>query len=240
MKRSIIIICSVLLINSCLFAQKNDQVIVKAGTRLIDYFPVAERYLYPDFTAGKAVFSNDRIYPSVFNFNFLSGEIEFIKSKDTLMITDKSDLLLIVVAQDTFYYHNGYLQLIQNGWLKVGLKRSFAIKDIRKKGAMGTINRSAASESYDYLLANAQSLNLVADIDMVLQKEELYFYSTSGDDFVRFSKKNIIKVIPGKENIVKNYIASNKIDFESREDILQLADFVNQYYEKNSKHFVQY
>ena len=226
MKNSILIICSILLVNSCLFAQKNEKVIVKAGTRVIDNFPIADRYLYADFTAGKAIFSNDRIYPSVFNYNFVSGEMEFIKSNDTLIITDKRDLHLIVVAQDTFYYDGGYLQLIQNGQLKVYLKQIFGIKDILKKGAMGTVNRSAASESYDYWLTAGLSKDLVADIDVVFQKEELYFFSTTGKDYMRFNRKNITKILPGKEDIVNNYITASKTDFESREDVLKLTEIV--------------
>ena len=226
MKNSILIICSILLVNSCLFAQKNEKVIVKAGTRVIDNFPIADRYLYADFTAGKAIFSNDRIYPSVFNYNFVSGEMEFIKSNDTLIITDKRDLHLIVVAQDTFYYDGGYLQLIQNGQLNVYLKQIFGIKDILKKGAMGTVNRSAASESYDYWLTAGLSKDLVADIDVVFQKEELYFFSTTGKDYMRFNRKNITKILPGKEDIVNNYITASKTDFESREDVLKLTDIV--------------
>lgn len=153
--------------------------------------------------------------------------MEFIKSNDTLMITDKRELLLIVMAQDTFYYHGGYLKMIRSGQFKVFLKQSIVIKDVRKKGAMGTINRSAASQSYDYLLTNGLSKDLVADIDMVVQKENAYFFSKSGEYLVRFNKKNIIKITPGKENVVKNYIKSNNIDFESREDLIKLADFVN-------------
>ena len=227
MKSITLIFCSILFINSFLPAQKNDQVIVKAGTRVIDYFPIADRYLYPGFTEGKAIFTNERVYPSMYNYNFLSGEMEFIKSNDTLMITDKRDLLSIVVAEDTFYYHSGYLQMIRGGRFKVYVKQNIVMKDIRKKGAMGTINRSAASESYDYLLANAQSMNLVADIDLVLQKEDTYFFSTSGVDFIRFNRNNIIQILP--EDIVKNYLKSNKVDFKSREDLLRLANFVSKF-----------
>ncbi|HSH19837.1 MAG TPA: hypothetical protein VLA03_05270 [Draconibacterium sp.] len=227
MKSSVLIICAILFINSCLFSQKNESVIVKAGTRLIDYFPVADRYLYADFTKGEAIFKNERIYPSAFNYNFLTGEMEFIKSNDTLFITVKRDLLSIVVAQDTFYYHKGYLQMIRSGKIKVWLKQSIAMKDIRKKGAMGTINRSAASESYVYLLISPMSRDLVADIDMVFKKEEVYFFSTSGEDFFRFNRNNIIQILP--EDIVKNYLKLNKIDFVSREDLLRLADFVSKF-----------
>ena len=233
MNKSILFICSILFINNCLLAQKNEQVIVKAGTRAIDYFPITERYLYNDFTKGKAVFSDERIYPSMFNYNFLSREMEFIKSNDTLIISDKKDLLSIVIAQDTFYYHNGYMQLIRSGQFKVYLRQRIVTKDIRKKGAMGTINRSAASESYDYLLTAPMSINLVADIDLVLQKESVYYFSTMGEDFVQFNKKNITRAIPGKEDVVKNYIKSDKIDFESREDLLKLADFVSKLLPKN-------
>ena len=208
-------------------AQKNEQVIVKAGTSAKDYFPIADRYLYPEFTTGKAIFTNERVYPSRYNYNFLYGEMEFIKSNDTLFITDKRDLLFIVVAQDTFYYHSGYLQLIRSGQLKVYLKQNIVMKDIRKKGAMGSINRSAASQSYDYWLTNGLSKDLVAEIDLVLQKAEFYFFSTSGEDFSRFNRKNIIKILPDKKNEIKNFIKSNEIDFESREDLLNLADFVS-------------
>ncbi len=235
MKSSILTICAVLFLNSTLFAQQKDQVIVKAGTRVIDYFPVNDRYLYAGFTAGEAIFSNNRVYPSVYNFNLLTGEMEFIKSNDTLMITDKTDLLSIVVAQDTFYYGKGYQQIIQNGQFKVYVKRGVVTKDIRKKGAMGTVNRSAASESYDYLLANSLSINLVADIDMVLEKEDAYYFSTNGKDFTQYTKTNVVKVVPGKKDVITNYINATKTDFKSKDDLLKLANIVNKILSENSR-----
>jgi len=227
MKISILIICTVFFLTSTLFAQKKEQVIVKAGTRVIDYFPVSDRYLYADFTAGEAFFSNNRSYPALYNFNFLSGEMEFIKSNDTLIITDKTDLLSIVVAKDTFYYGNGYQQIIQNGEFKVYVKRGIAIKDIRKKGAMGTTNRSAASESYDYLLANSLSKDLVADIDLVLEKEDAYYFSMDNKNFTRYTRTNVVKVVPGKKDVLTSYIYATKTDFKSKDELLKLANIVN-------------
>ena len=227
MKKSILIICLILFTISSLFAQNNESVKVKAGTRIIDYFPIAERYLYSDFTEGKAILTNDRDIPSIYNYNFLTGEMEFIKSNDTLFITNKKDLSSMVVAQDTFYYHSGYLQLIRSGRFKVYLKQSIALKDILKKGAMGTINRSAASQSYDYLLADGLSKDMVADVDIVLQKTEVYFFSTAGEEFIPFNKKNLIKIMPENKNFIMNYIKLKKTDFKTREDVLNLADYLS-------------
>jgi hypothetical protein len=227
MKKITFSIFAILIATSCLFAQSNKAVTIKAGTKIKDYFPVSERYLYNDFTDGKAILKNEIIIPTRYNYNILSGEMEYIKLNDTLFITNKSDLTSIVTDLDTFYYHNGYLQQIKNGRIKVYLKQSIELKDILKKGAMGSVNRSAASESYDYLLSNSLSRDLVADIDMVLQKEEAYFFSVSGDEIMPFNKKNISKTIPGKKELIKNYITSNNVDFKSREDLLNLADYVS-------------
>jgi hypothetical protein len=226
MKRTIFIICSILLINCCLSAQKSESVKVKAGTRVIDYFPVNERYRYPNFTEGKAIFKNGRAIPGKFNYNFLSGEMQFIKLADTLSIADTKDLRSIAIAKDTFYYHNGYMEMIRNGKFRVYLKQAIVIRDIQKEGAFGTINRSAASESYSYVLNGSRYVDLVPTEDIVLQKTRDYFYSTPENEFIQFIKKNIIRILPEKEYLIKNYIKSNKIDFESEEDILKLADYV--------------
>jgi len=227
MKIAIFIICSILLINNCLSAQKNKSVTVKAGTRVLDYFPVAERYRYPNFTEGEVIFKNGKIFPSKFNYNFLSGEMQFIKLPDTLSLSDTKDLKSIIVAQDTFYYHNDYLEIIHSGKFKVFLKQLIVIKDIQKEGAYGTINRSGVSEVYGHVLTGGNSVDLILRQDMVLQKITDYFYSTPGNEFIRYSKKNIINILPGKEEVIKNYLKSNKIDFDSREDLLRLADFVS-------------
>jgi len=230
MKRLISIICMVLLINSFLLAQKSESIRVKAGTKITDYFPVEQRYLYGDFTKGEATFTNERIYSSLYNYNFFTGEMEFIKSMDTLIIANKKDLISIVVAEDTFYHHSGFLRMIRDGKFKVYSKQYVKIKDILKKGAMGTVNRSAASESYDYLLAGPLSYDLVTDYDMVLQKTEVFYFSTPEKDFVPFNRKNIIAILPG----VKDFIRTNKVDFKSREDILELANFINKLLTPNS------
>jgi hypothetical protein len=227
MKRTFFVIFNFLFISTCLLAQKPEAVIVKAGTNLNGYFPMKERYLYPEFTQGKGFFQNNRIVPCLFNFNLLSGEIEFISSKDTLLIAKKQEIVSIVVAQDTFYYHESYLQLIQNGPLKLFLKRGLKIQDIRKEGAMGSVNRSAASDSYSFLILGKRTLDLKPTEDILLQKTEEYCYSLDGVDYIPFTRKNILKVRQVKEEVVKDFIKSNKIDFESREDMIRLTDYVN-------------
>jgi hypothetical protein len=100
---------------------------------------------------------------------------------------------------------------------------------------MGTINRSAASDSYNFVITGQRSVDLKQTEDLVLQRKDEYYYSTSGSEFFLFNKKNIIKIMQGKEDRIKNYLKSNKVDFEAREDILRLADFVSNLLSENYK-----
>ena len=237
MKRTVLIICTILFINNGLFAQKYEPVTVKAGTSLKDYFPMAERYLYPNFTEGKGYFKSGRSIPLLLNLNVLSGEIEFLQSKDTLIIAKKEEINSIVVAKDTFYYRDAYLQKIRNGPVSVYLKRKLVIKDIRKQGGMGPENRSSSVDSYSSLLYNfgKLSVNLVIAEDMVVQKTLEYFFSTDGIEFVPFTRKNILRVVPRKENEIKYYIKTHDIDFQAGDDLLKLADFVSNLLSESSK-----
>jgi len=161
--------------------------------------------------------------------------MEFIRAADTMIISNKKDIRYIVIGQDTNYYHNGYLEMIRSGQPKVFLNQRIVIKEILRKGAMGTVNRNSASESLDNVVSGGVSYNMVADEDMVLQKTLEYYFSTSPNDFIQYTKKNITNILPGKEDDIKNYIKSNKIDFESRGDLLRLADYVDSLISESGK-----
>ena len=234
MKSTLFMICLLLLINCNLVAQQYKSVTVKAGTRVKDYFPVSERFLYPDFMKGKVIFKNRIITPSIFNYNLLTGEVEFIQSKDTLFFPVKKEIDLIVIARDTFYFHDGYLQMLRSGPLGVYIKRRTEVKNILKQGAMGTVNRSSASESYVFVQTGDLSIDLRPTEDMVLQRKDEYLFSTSGTEYISLNKKNIVRVLPGKEDDIKAFIKSNMVDWESKEDLLRLADFVSNLVSENS------
>jgi hypothetical protein len=89
MKKKLFIIYALLLTGSYSIAQEDNSIIVRAGTKLIDYFPVKERYRYPDFKDGQLMFKDGKSSPGRFNYNILLGEMEFLQSRDTLAIINK-------------------------------------------------------------------------------------------------------------------------------------------------------
>ena len=209
-----------------LFSQKKETVLIKSGTRVIDYFQPAERYLYPEFNAGKCTLTDGRTIPGKFNYNLLTGEMDFLKGKDTLALANKDKIQVIAVEKDTFYYQNYCLQMVKSGRFKVLQYRRLDLTDIQKKGAMGTINRSAASDSYDYYTSGANYYSSKSDADLVFQKIREFYFMIPGNTPLPFNKKNIFKALPHQENMIKDYLKSNNIDFKSGNDLMKMADYL--------------
>ena len=208
-----------------IYAQNYKTVVVKAGTSMKEYFSMKDRYRYSQFSTGKAVFKNGTSKNLNFNYNYLNGEIEFVQGNDTMYIPKKKELMY-VVAPDTFYYDNGYIENISGGTLKVGLKQYVRLKDILKQGAFGTTNRSGTIETYSSVWADGNSYSLIPKEDIEVQMTLEYYLSNSPGTFILFNKKNSIQLYPLSEDKIKAYIKSNKVDFDSRSDLLKFADFL--------------
>ena len=167
MKKILFITCCVFVLNISLPAQKNELITVKAGTKLIDYFTVAERYLYSEFTTGRILLKNGNYSDRKLNYNQLAGEMEFIQGRDTLSIANKKDIKLILVAQDTFYYDKGYVEQLRGGKIKVGLKQYVELKEKQNMDSYGTSSSGSATTSFGSMPVDGNFYKLTANKDLM-------------------------------------------------------------------------
>ena len=228
MKKIVFLICSFLTLTGSLSAQKYDPVTVKAGMRVVDCFPFNERYRYPEFVTGRILLKRGLYSDTKLNYNFLSGEIEYIKDKDTLAIANKKDISFVAIAQDTFYYANGYyMEKIYDGSFKVVLKQYIKLKETQKQDSYGSTSAGAAMNSYGSLPANGNFYKLTANTDLMLQRTLEYYISDQSGGFVQYSKKNVMLLFPQYEDKIKAYLKSNKVNFDKRDDLIRLADYLS-------------
>jgi hypothetical protein len=228
MKKIVFLICSFLTLTGSLSAQKYEPVTVKAGMRVVDCFPFNERYRFPEFVTGRIQVKRGIYSDTKLNYNFLSGEMEYIRDKDTLAIANKKDIRFVAVAQDTFYYANGYyLEKIYDGPFKVFLKQYMKLKETQKQDSYGTTSAGAAMNSYGSLPANGNFYKLTANTDLMLQRTLEYYISDQSGGFVQYTKKNVMLLFPQHEDKIKAYLKSNKVNFDKRDDLIRLAGYLS-------------
>ena len=214
-----------LVVSSNLMAQINKIIVVKAHTKVSDYIPKKEQYRFKEFLPGQVVFKNGNTRDLELNYNILYGEIEYIQNNDTMAILNKREINY-VVAQDTFYYDKGTIEIISGGEIKVGLRDYYKVKDIVKEGPYGSNLRSASADTYESVSVYGNLYDLVPNETIELQRSPEYYLYTPADGFTLFTRKNTLMLFKGKSDEIKAYLKSNKVNFESREDLLSFAAYL--------------
>jgi len=168
------------------------------------------------------------------NYSRLVDQMLFIDHKgDTLALANEKTIKFIAVVQDTFYFDEGYVRLIMDyGVVKLAEKQIWVVADTRK---IGTHNRSASTvgvtslSSYaDETTGRAKSYDLMINEDMVIRRETHYYFGDEYNHFVRAGKKKLLLLFPKEELSLENYMKENKVNFDKKDDLEKLAQFLGQ------------
>ena len=233
MKRDICIAIALFLFWGSLYGQYKS-ITVPAGTKIIESFPPSVRYMYPQFIEGDVILNNGLSSSCMINYNMLHDDMEFIQDNDTVTIVKKKELKYVTVDSDTFifmpgYMKNvpGYMKLIYGQKLKIYCKDKINLKDILKRGAMGSVNRTAAIGSFSDFEATGIPYDLIVPEDYVFKREITYYIATSSGTFEPFKKKNVLKLFSFHKAEVQKYLKTNKVNFEKQEDVIKFAEYLS-------------
>jgi hypothetical protein len=222
---SILAVVALFIPSGTLPAQQS--ITVKAGTNITDYFPLKERYRYTGFVKGRAIFNNGTFTESEFNYNILSGAMEFIQKRDTLTIVNAERIKIVVLGADTFYFNRGYLEvLFSEKSNKLAVKQFVKFVDVKKMGAYGMTSSTSAISSYSSISSDGGYHKLTVSEDVVVRKEKEYYLFTPEKGFVLFRKNNLLQSFPGKENEIKQYLKKHKVDYSNGSDLLEVMNFL--------------
>jgi hypothetical protein len=225
-KFSLPIICLLLLIVLPAHAQKKQNVTVPAGSAVEDCIPFQERYRFKEFADGKVFFRNGSFAATKLNYNLLISDMEYIQATDTLSIANPLDIILIAFDSDTFCYDNGYLENIREGKVRVALRQSISLKNILKRDSYGSSSSNSSTDSFSSIETTGKTYKLISNQDRVFEKTVQYFIANTSGSFVPFNKKKVLQIFPEKKELIQEYLKTNKIDFDSKADLLHFAGFL--------------
>ena len=218
-----------------LYAQDSTLVTIKAGNRVKDVLTPIEMYQYPQFTDGNVVLRDGKVIPVKLNYSRLFDQMLFINHKgDTLALADEKNIKFIFIEQDTFYYDGGYMRiLVDNDFVKFAEKQVWVVADVRKIGTHNTPKNTVAITSLTHYTDGtdaAKSHDLLLNEDILLRKETQYYVGNAYNHFVRAGKKRIQQLFPKEELNIENYLKTNKINFDKKDDLEKLVQFLTQLY----------
>jgi hypothetical protein len=143
-----------------------------------------------------------------------------------MTIVDKKELKSVIIEEDTFFYDARYILQLKSGNPTIGLKEAIEFKDYIKKDGVGSASSAGSSKSYSSITAAGGVHKLTADADLIFRRTKTYYILMPDGDFDLFNKKNICKLFSRNKEEIKLYLKSNNIKFDSEEDILKLAEYL--------------
>ena len=216
------------------FACAQDSTIFIAADQYVSEVATPERiYRFPNFTEGKIFFRNNTFSDARLNYNCLNGEIEFISPQnDTLAISKKQMLNIekVVIDTNTFFYNNGYLELVaQSAVGKLLKKQMFDVLKREKIGGYGQPSSTSAIQSYSSFKENhgAREFNLKVRENITLVLKSNYFFGDQYHLILPANKKNIYKVYSSKKGLIDSYLKENAVDFKKPRDLKRIFDFLS-------------
>lgn len=223
MKQAIFLtLLSLVIFSSPIKAQTSDKKTVHAGESLSEYF----YYRFPSFTDANVKLKNGGTGASKMNFNLLVCEMQFIDPHgDTLSIAKPQDIDSIALGGSTFFYKDGYQEMIRaTNLVKLLVVRKVVYEPI-EIGAMGLRTHTGVGiKNYSSLIANAGERQLTVNVDIDIAMETTYFLAAN-DEMLKAGKTAFLTLFPKNSAAIQAYIKTNKPSFNKEQDIQKLFDF---------------
>jgi hypothetical protein len=222
-------IVSVTLLNCfSLASQTKKTFTVKPGEKVVDVIPLTEIFKYPEFKPAFVMLKSGVSVPTKVNYNSLFSEMLFIDQKgDTLALSDEKTIRLVAVEKDTFYFHEGWLELVINNTdIKLAGKRTIDISDKTKTGAMG-LEGHGDIETSRTLTGYQQIRELIPKETLTFTENITYYFADRFNNFSRANKKSLLNICRKQQAKIEDYLQHNKTDFTSEEDLKRLFSYLN-------------
>lgn len=215
------------------FAQEQDKITVTPVFGRVDSNVRKKAYLYPQFTDGKAISINGITTLSKFNYNLLTGEVEFIDAnKDTLAIADMKMIKTIAIGDDLYFYNNQgefLLKMVETYNTTSLLKeQKYQLTNMKTKGAMGTQSNSQAPSNAPNLYNDGVLQPLTSDGTMEFSVKTYYYFVGKDNRFFLVNKSNLMKMYADSKGELSKYLKENKINFKNEESVKKVLSFSDQ------------
>ena len=219
---------SILLYSLSISAQNRKSFHVGPGKKIVEEIPITEIYKYAEFRMGEVALKNGTAANVKLNYNSVFGEMQYIdpKNGDTLSLASEKNIQFIAIKKDTFYFDDGWLELIGGTpTVRIAKKKLLEITNREKLGAMGVAGFGAI-ETYNKFTGSQHMKDLVAMETLTFTEHVSYYFGDRFNHFSSANKKGLYKIYGDAHERIDKWISENKIDLSNENDLKKLSEYL--------------
>jgi hypothetical protein len=189
-------------------------------------------YVYPDFTEGRVHLKDNSTVEARLNYNRLNNEILFIDDKkDTLALSSPETTDNIIIGSDIYFYVSGAYVKQLTAYPTINLVQKSRLQYIgteKKADGYGSYSNASANESISNVKNGVQS-KIGVDENQTYTLSDTYYLFAPSKSLLPANKKNFLKSFSKHEKELNDYIGTNNIGFEKREELEKLLQYAQSF-----------
>ena len=204
------------------YAQNSNYFTVPAQAEVLK-LPWRERiYRFQEFQKGKITYTKGFELDHEFqlNYNVYFERMDFIDSSgDTLCITNTDQIKTIQIGNTTFFHENtsGYYEVLVRMPVALAFRNQFVLEELQFTNGVKT--RGTPTDRR----------GAITDYSRSYRKVSSYFFIDQNNELHPGTRAAILKLFATHATEIKGYLLEHHIDFDVREDLIELTNYCNQF-----------
>lgn len=181
--------------------------------------------LFDDYTSGTVLLRGNRKINTFLNYDTAGQQMMYKNGNQEMILTNGYEVDTIYIGSHKFIAQNPFfLEKFEMEHGDIYVRWNLKKVNIGKKGALGMVTQAKVETLNTSEYRRGVHENVPIDVFRDENNNE-YWIFRDGKPLKCKNKKSLLKMFPGKEEMIQKYIKENSLQCENVKDMLQIMDF---------------
>jgi hypothetical protein len=187
------------------------------------------QFLFPTFSKGIVKMKDGRTLTAILNYNMVD-EVMVFEQKGVYMVVEKPQEFDTVSIQNRKFVYIGkaFYEVVCKGKVTLFIENECHLTTAGSATAYGMTSKTLGPTKVWTMQSGNQVRNIDLPDDVVVASSNVYWAQVNGKMNKFTNEKQFLKLFPGSEDKIKEFIKTSKIDIKSREGLMNLGNFCNE------------
>ena len=185
-------------------------------------------FLFQKFTKSIIKMKDGRTLTAILDYNTVDEEMVF-EQNGVYMVVDKPEELDTVYIQNSkfVYIQKAFYEVVSKGKVTLFIENRCHLTPVGSQTAYGITSKTLGPTKTWSMQSGNQVRNIELPNDVTVAPANVYWAQINGKMNKFQNEKQFLKLFPGNEEAIKNFIEKSGIDIKSREGLMNLGNFCN-------------
>jgi hypothetical protein len=195
----------------------------------IEKYQNLPQYLNPDFAVSRVKMKAGKDMNILLNYNIVTERMVFFQKEQAYDLLNQGTVDTIYMNECRFIpYEKAFLEVIPGSKLTFFIQHRGRVLPAAKPAAYGGTSEVSSSTYLTRIDLNSGIYNMKLNDELRIKFDPLYWVKLNDNMQSFANEKMLLKLFPGKEEIIKQYIRKNKLKFDKRDDLLKIWRFCDE------------